>query len=76
METCGSRGVIGPPIFDPRAGGGVHADLREVLPGGSPGDAPFRVGDVGSDPPHGKQLVGISQMGVAMDDCTTPPSLI
>ena len=31
--------------------GGGHADLREVLIGGSPGNFPFWVKDVGGDPP-------------------------
>ena len=41
---------MGPPITDTRAGGGGRTGLGEVLPGGSPGNAPFRDRDVGVTP--------------------------
>ena len=37
------------PIAYPKAGEVRRADLGEVLPGGSPGNTPFRVGDMGDD---------------------------
>ena len=53
-------------------GGGERADLREVQPGGSPVDAPFRVRDVGSDPLHGEDPEGGSPLGGVTAHGTTP----
>ena len=49
---------MGLPIADPRLGGGRRADLGEVLPCGSPGNAPFWYGNVVRDPPAWKILWG------------------
>ena len=38
-------------IVDPWVGGGRHVDLGVVLLGVGTGNAPFRVVNVGSDPP-------------------------
>ena len=63
-------------ISDLSVGGGGQMELREVLTDVSPGDALFRVREVGDDPPYGKYPGGFPPPGGAMDHETTPPGTI
>ena len=65
-----------PPITNSRVVGVMRADLEEVLHGGSPGNAPFRVRDLGSSPPHGQYPGWVSQPGGVMAHRITPMTLI
>ena len=47
------------PIADPWAGRGGRAGLRAVLLDVGTGNTPFRFGNVGGDPPYGKDPWGV-----------------
>ena len=64
---------MGTSLADPRVEGGGRADLGAVLLGGSPGNAPFWVGDVSGDPLYGKVPGRFPPPGGAKDHGSTPP---
>ena len=58
---------LGMPLSDIRTGGGISADLREVLFGGGLGDSPFWVGAVGGDLLYGEEPWRVPQPGGMTD---------
>ena len=64
---------LGTSCADHRLGGGGCAHLRDILLGGSPGNAPFRFGDVGGDPPYGEYPEGFPPPSGAVDHRENTP---
>ena len=56
-------------------GGGRHAEIKEFLLGGGPGDALFWVGDVGDEPPYDKEPGGVPPPCGATDHGENPPEI-
>ena len=67
---------MGPPITDTGEGGGGYGDIRNFLPIGSPGNPSIWVGDVGHDPPHGKDPARGLPLGGDMSHGKTLPAPI